>query len=430
MPFPLLTALALLAPLVHSPSAPDDKYEEDIAFLLDTFEEKAGALLKQKGVDWKKVRKEFTKAAKKVETDQEHIDLVVRLTARLQDGHAGVKHDVDMEGFGDGRRYPCGVDLYPHDGKWYVLRASGDAAKSGVKAGWEVAKIDGEKASRWMEAAYERFTSHTGRSTRAAAYWIAGTWGVNGPDGESVKFEFKAKRKKRKVTLTWHEKAGGGRLTGPVVFPEGLEKLGRDIYWTTLPSGYGYVWVGRVPGDLHELMDRAIEGIGPDCEGMILDFRANLGGAYDRDALLGRFVPKGESWGGEESAGPNPFVGDLVVLVDPATISAGETIVGELKEEGRAYLIGPGTTQGASGAKEEVTVPSGLCSVRFVVRTHKGRFNGGRGVEGIGIAPDEIVEYDPKVVVEGVDPAIARAVEVLEDGLPKKAVTYVPPAKR
>ena len=182
--------------------------------------------------------------------------------------------------------------------------------------------------------------------------------------------------------------------------------------------------------DLHELFDQAIEGVGDGCETMILDFRSNLGGGYDRDAVLGRFVPEGETWGGERSAGPRPFTGQLVVLIDPNTISAGETIVGELKEEGRAYLIGPGATHGASGSKKVVPAPSGLLSVRFVVRSNKQRFNGGKGVEGLGIEPHEIVEYDPEQIAEGVDPCIARALEIAKEGIPKKAVTYVPPAYR
>lgn len=428
----IATTAVLLATVAVAAAPIDDEHADDVEFLIDAFEEHAGRILDLKEIDGKALRKEFVARAKSIESDQEHVDLVAQLVARLNDGHARLSDvKVDMTGFGDGPRYACGLELFEADGKWYVKRASGAAASAGVEAGWQVVKIDGEKAGDWMEDAIERLTKHRGFSTERAARFAAGTWAVHGPDGESAQFEFKTpERKKRKKSLTWGRKAGGGRLVGPVVFPEGIEMIGREIGWTKLSDEVGYVWVGRVPGDLHELFDRAIEGVGDACETLILDFRSNMGGGYDRDAVLGRFVPEGETWGGEPSAGPHPFTGQLVVIVDPNTISAGETIVGELKEEGRAYLIGPGATHGASGSKKVVTPPSGLLSVRFVVRSNKQRFNGGRGIEGLGIEPHEVVEYDPELISEGIDPCIARALEIAEEGIPRKAVAYVPPANR
>ena len=64
-------------------------YAKDVEVLLDTFESEAGALLKAKGIDWGKVRKEFRAAAKKTKTDEDHVRLCWRLVARLRDGHAG-----------------------------------------------------------------------------------------------------------------------------------------------------------------------------------------------------------------------------------------------------------------------------------------------------------------------------------------------------
>lgn len=423
---------SLLLPVCLAAAAsplPDGSHAEDVTFLIDAFEEHAGPLLQRKGVDTGDLRDEFVPAAEELTSDQEYVDLVVRLLARLEDGHARLTDlSVDMEGFGPGPQYACGLELFEHDGDWYVKRATGAAAKAGVEAGWKVERIDGEDANEWMEAAVERLRLRRGFSTERAARFAAGTWGVVGPDGETARFELVSpKRKKRKVNLTWGRRSGGGRLVGPVVFPEGLEMIGREIGWTRLSDEVGYAWVGRVPGELPELIDAVIEGVGEDCETLVLDFRSNMGGGYDRDALLGRFVPEGTSWGGEQSAGPNPFTGQLVVIVDPNTISAAETIVGELKEEGRAYLIGPGGTHGASGSKQVVQVPSERLSVRFVTRSHKQRFNGGEGVEGLGIEPHEIVEYDPKKIAEGIDPCIERALEIAKKGIPRRAVSYRPP---
>jgi C-terminal processing protease CtpA/Prc len=423
-------AFLTVAALAHSPAPLDSDHEVDIAHVLGEIGKNAERVLKAKDIDWKKVSKRIIKKAEDITSDQELIDLASEIIAELHDGHARfTKVDVDMDGFGDGPRQSGGLSLYPYKGKWYVLRSVGAAGSSGIKAGWEVVKIDGEKAKDWMARAHERLTSSRGFSTTRAADWIVGTWGVNGPDGKSCKFEFKdEKRKSKKKTLTWSSKAGGGRLLGPVVYPENLTSVGKDVAYKKLESGMGYVLAAKVPGDLHTAFDEAIAGLG-DIDGLILDFRSNMGGGYDRDAVLGRFVPEGQSFGGEESAGPNPYTGQIVVLVDPATISAGETIVGELKEEGRAYLIGPGGTHGASGSKKETKAPSGKFAIRYVVASNKQRFNGGRGVEGLGIEPDEIVEYDPKIIASGIDPCIQRAEELLKKPLPKKAVTYVPPKK-
>lgn len=424
-----------LAPKALLAAPPCDKtgeseYETDISHMLKELGQRAAAPLKVKDIDWKKVTKKYQALAKDVETDEQLVDLAFQLTAELRDGHARVNFDakkIDMSIFADGPRSPCGLNLYPKDGKWYVLRAVGAADKSGVKAGWQVVKIDGMKVADWMAEAKARMTKRDGFSTEHAADWIVGTWGMTGPDGTSSSFEFRdTKKKKKKKTLDWYKKAGGSRLYGPVVYPKDLEKAGDRVYYQKLGSGMGYVLIDKIPGDLPDSLDKALAALG-EVDGLIIDFRANMGGGYDRDELLGRFIPKGQTFGNEKSTGPKPYTGQMVLLADPSTISAAETIVGELKEEGRAYLIGPGPTHGASGQKETVEAPSGKFSIYFVVRSNKQRFNGGRGVEGIGIAPDEVVAYDPKVIASGMDPCIARAEELLKSPLPKKAVSYVPP---
>ena len=44
-----------------------------------------------KSIDWAGVSEQFREEAKSVRTDQEHLVLLVRLLARLKDGHAGVR---------------------------------------------------------------------------------------------------------------------------------------------------------------------------------------------------------------------------------------------------------------------------------------------------------------------------------------------------
>jgi len=69
-------------------------------------------------------------------------------------------------------------------------------------------------------------------------------------------------------------------------------------------------------------------------------------------------------------------------------------------------------------------VPSGLFTVRFSVHSNKSRFNAGKGIEGIGVPPHEVVPYDPRDLAGGRDTLILRAEKILRDGAPKGAVPY------
>jgi carboxyl-terminal processing protease len=95
------------------------------------------------------------------------------------------------------------------------------------------------------------------------------------------------------------------------------------------------------------------------------------------------------------------------------------------KEDGRAYAIGDSPTAGMSSSKQTLPVPSGLFCAYFSVFSNKGR-----GIEGIGVPPHELVPYDPKELAAGVDTQIRRAEELLEKGFPDGSVAYVPPANR
>ena len=99
------------------------------------------------------------------------------------------------------------------------------------------------------------------------------------------------------------------------------------------------------------------------------------------------------------------------------------------KEDGRGYLIGESPTAGMSSSKKTLPLPSGLFELyRVSVASNMGRFNQGRGIEGIGVPPHEIVEYDAADLATGKDTLIERAAALLA-AWPKEKVPYQAPAR-
>ena len=143
---------------------------------------------------------------------------------------------------------------------------------------------------------------------------------------------------------------------------------------------------------------------------------------------MGRFVPKGKTirFGKSyQSSGTKPYGGPMIVIIDATVRSAGETAAGIFKEDGRAYMIGESPTAGMSSSKKTIELPSRLFSLYVSVYSNKKRFQQGKGIEGIGVIPHEIVSYRAKDLARGIDTLIARA-EVLLEKFPQAKVAYNP----
>src|SRR6187549_3924618 len=86
----LTAACAFPAPLLRAATDEEQAWQKDVQFLLDELPKKAGHFFETKKIDWKKVAAEFTEAAQKTRSDDDHLKLCNRLVARLRDGHAGL----------------------------------------------------------------------------------------------------------------------------------------------------------------------------------------------------------------------------------------------------------------------------------------------------------------------------------------------------
>ncbi len=412
-----------------------NKYQDDVQFLLDRLEAGAGHFFAAKGVDWKAVRTRFTAESAKVKDDVDHVLMCERLIACLKDGHAEIlesKVEIPPD-----RRPPepkgIGLSIAPGAGPRapdLIADCYGPAADAGLVAGSIVRKIDGKPTAKWLAERAEALAVTEGFSTQQAAIYAAAHLGLAGPPGTRFEVECVAPNGDvMKRALVCAKGGGNGVPIGPVFPPKDAVAFGRQRCGKSA-KGFGWIHLRDVPQDLPSQLDELLAKL-DGVKGLALDLRANGGGGTDHDAVFSRFLRAGETFAGRKGADAGRhFDGPVVVIVDAGTRSAAETICGMLKETGRAFVIGPSATAGMSGSKETIAVPSGLFSVRFVVKSHRVGVDSGADIEGVGVAPHRLVPYDAKSLVARVDPLIAAAEEILERGAPANVIRYAAPDRR
>lgn len=422
----LVAALTLLLTVGGNVIGSEDRspiYRRDVEFLLAELPRYAGHFFRTKGIDWVAVSNEFIAEIGAVTNDAQHYQFCLRLMARLKDGHARLT-DLKITPLDESNGRPWTgprVHLLAVGERVFVAQALGSAVSQGIKAGMEVLRVDNQPAREWLGRRANDMADQNGYSTAQQALYAACHWGLADWSGTSITFDVVGGQQVKHITIV---RSGGPNYApaGPVFPPAELKQIGRHSYGRT-QNGFGYIHLRDVPGNLPEQLDTMLSAIG-DVPGLILDMRANGGGGCDHAAVFGRFIPEGQTWRYYQSSGAHRFGGPTVVIVDAGTRSAGETVAGILKEDGRAYMIGDSTTAGMSSSKKMIKLPSGLFSAYFSVRSNMGRFNEGRGIEGIGVPPHELVAYEPEDLVAGVDTQIRRAEELLKRGLPAEAVPF------
>lgn len=171
-----------------------------------------------------------------------------------------------------------------------------------------------------------------------------------------------------------------------------------------IEPGIGYLRLRTFQEDtasrMHGALDRMEREGDQDLRGLILDLRGNPGGLVNQavevsDAFLDRGVivttrGRGGRLMAEERAhrrGTRREV-RIVILVDGQSASASEIVVGALRDNGRAVILGT-RTYGKGSVQNVIELPDGSGLKLTVARYHT---PSGRCIQGQGIEPDIHVE--------------------------------------
>ena len=135
-------------------------------------------------------------------------------------------------------------------------------------------------------------------------------------------------------------------------------------------------------------------------ERLIIDLRSNPGGNVSTVCdILKTLLPKGmivytEDKNGEKTEYKNDedhtFDKPLVVLVNGNSASASEIFTGAVQDYGLATIVGT-QTYGKGVVQQLIDLQDGTCLKLTVSQYYTPK---GRSINGVGIEPDEIVEYE------------------------------------
>jgi len=161
---------------------------------------------------------------------------------------------------------------------------------------------------------------------------------------------------------------------------------------------------------------------GSDMKGLVLDLRSNPGGSLNVVCEIARkLLPEGlivyteDKYGQKEELtcdGTNEIQVPVVVLVNGYSASASEILAGAIQDHEKGILMGTKTF--GKGIVQRVISLSDGSAVKLTISTYY--TPNGKDIHGVGIEPDEVVEFDADLYYdEGVDNQLEAAVKYLQD---------------
>ena len=318
------------------------------------------------------------------EKERKEFDLAtLRFIATLRNGHTQF-----LDGAMDGR--PLKFRLLQVEDQWVVV----DSQDSRLGRGAVVRTLDGLPVDDFVREAARYVAASNERLARTHVFSYPGLF----REKVSVGLESGA------VVVVDRAAAADTRL-GP--FPQASEgrwlREGRIAY-LRIPS-FGNPAFERSAIDLvHQF------GSSPS---LVIDVRGNGGGATPFQ-LMTALMNRPRRWWQEAPVSrnllPEPpssaaYSGRLFLLVDRFCGSACEDFVMPFKDTARAVIVGE-TTQGSSGNPYRASLGYGMAVSIGAVRY---RFPDGTPFEGVGIAPDVVVERRISDLVAGRDAILERA---------------------
>jgi carboxyl-terminal processing protease len=412
------------------------------------------------GTDWDAVRAEFAPLVERAESDRELHLLLQRMLNRLGQSHFNIitpesipatEDEAEDEGddAGDdraapaGRRrhrpgsllmaehltYGIGIDLRVIAGAAVITRVElgSPAARAGLRPGFILRGVDGRPVSgiiRMIEAAavYEPAALHQIPAEILVEF-------VNGAPGTSVSLSYLDGLNRLRRAVVPRERLSGEM--SPVF--QAMPAQFFEFESRRLRGGVGYIRFNLFVAPVLDKFCAALRGM-KDAPGVVIDLRGNRGGLLGlvyglgglletHDVSFGTMRTRAGSYRLEVNPQKNPYRGQVAVLIDSTTQSAGEIFAGGLGESGRAVVVGE-RSAGATLPSAAKELPTGAI-LQYAFADFVTAY--GNHLEGRGVTPDVPVRLSRRSLLAGHDAQLEAALNRIETKPSRAAVNPPPP---
>ena len=394
------------------------------------------------GVDWDAVRAEFAPRVRAAATDRELHALLQQMLNRLGQSHFNIitpesipsiedEGDADEDSSEEAAPKPrppgslemaerltngIGIDLRIVGGVALITRVEADspAERAGLRTGFVLRSVDGYRVASMLRMFRRAAVFEPVLRNQIPAQILVEF--VNGPPGTPVRLTYlDARNRVRRATVKRERLRGEMSPLVPTMPAQFVEFESKR-----LRGGAGYIRFNLFVAPVLNKFCAALRSM-RDAPGIVLDLRGNRGGLLGliyglgglletREVSFGVMRTRAGSFEFRVIPQRSAYRGQLVVIVDSTTQSAGEIFAGGLQESGRAVVVGE-RSAGATLPSIAKPLPTGAilqyAFADFV--TYDGRV-----LEGNGVRPDVSIKLDRRSLLAGRDPQLEAAVNAIE----------------
>jgi len=356
---------------------------------------------KMHGVDWEKMKKKYRPLAIDAENKDEFANVVRQMLAELGASHLGIfggERDLDkrpsVKDTGQ-----LGADLEQAEQGRAVTEVlpGGPADQAGMRVGDVVTKIGGKKLKAGINL--DRLLAGKAGQDIAVSFRPKSVAGLG------------VERTVRLKPISW------GQLR-QVRYKAWVERNDRRVKMQTrIKGGHAeYLHLNQMNAQNLRKFQQAIQRWNQNSrvDGLVLDVRNNGGGNIHQQlmqVLVNKPLARVFRRGGQSAVQPALYWDKpVVLLINERSFSDAEVFPYMFQKAGIGKVIGVPTAGGVIGT-QNITLSDGT-----TLRIPRTGFKGldGTNLEGLGVKPDIVVEETVEDRLQGRDPQLAKAIEVVK----------------